>query len=98
MNIDAQLLRTHLLGYICFLFSSAYSLEGEPRHYGVLRLLTASERMMEIMAEHGLNDPYLETLRHRFDHQREEILHNRGERQNFINQVITDLVEKSIAN
>ena len=48
-----------LIGY---LLSSAHGLYQEPAGYGPFRLIDAARRLLALMAEHGLSDPYLAGL------------------------------------
>ena len=48
-----------LVGY---LLTSAHGLYDEPAGYGPFRLMDAAGRLLEIMAAHGLADPYLNRL------------------------------------
>lgn len=95
MEVNAEQLSSDLLNYICFLFSTALGLQDEPKHYGVLRLITAAERVMEIMAKHKLSSSFLGELQHILDQRREQILHDENERQKFIKKTISNLVAES---
>ncbi len=46
-----------------FLLSSAHGLYHEPSGYGPFRLLDAARRLLTVMANGGMMDPYLERLR-----------------------------------
>ncbi len=45
-----------------YLLASARGLYDEPAGYGPFRLLDAARRLVALMAEHGLGDPYIAAL------------------------------------
>ncbi len=57
-----QALPQDLFLLVGFLLTSAHGLYGEPAGYGPFRLLDAARRLVALMAEHGLADPYLVRL------------------------------------
>lgn len=60
--------------YLCYLASSAVGLVDEPKLYGPLRLVDAAERLIGIMEELGLGDPFLGNLRLHLAREKEKVM------------------------
>lgn len=90
--MDEQTLKRDLFLLVGYLLTSAHGLYGEPPGYGPFRLLDAAGRLLHVMREHGMTDPYLDGLaatidRERFGNSTDEELRQ------ILNEIILDLVE-----
>lgn len=61
--MNSETFREDLYYWIGFMLSSAAALENEPQDYGVIRLLTSTERLISILAEHGIADEFMLDIR-----------------------------------
>ncbi len=57
--MDSETFREDIYFWIGFMLSSAAALENEPHDYGAIRLLTSTERMISILADHGIADEFM---------------------------------------
>lgn len=57
--MNSEAFREDIYYWIGFMLSSAVALENEPKDYGAIRLLTSTERMILILADHGIADEYM---------------------------------------
>lgn len=73
-TLDAGRARELLFRHICFLVSAAAGLVDEPRLYGPLRLVDAAGRLIEIMEELGLGDPFLRDFREFVDREKDRVM------------------------
>jgi hypothetical protein len=63
VTVDQEMLKDDLFYLTGYMLTSASNLYDEPAEYGVFRLVDATERLLAIMAAHGLMDDYLMHLR-----------------------------------
>jgi hypothetical protein len=68
MNTDE--LREELVNLVGYLLTSAYGLYDEPAGYGPFRMLDVAGRLLAIMEEAELADPFLMQLRQAIDEER----------------------------
>ncbi len=68
MNTDE--LREELVNLVGYLLTSAHGLYDEPVGYGPFRMLDAAGRLLAIMEEAELADPFLMRLRQAIDEER----------------------------
>jgi len=68
MNTDE--LREDLVNFVGYLLTSAHGLYDEPAGYGPFRILDAAWRLLVIMEEAELADPFLVQLRQAIDEER----------------------------
>ena len=55
-------LRPQIIDLLGFLLTSAHGLFDEPKSYGPLRLVDAAGRLLEISADAGINDEFLNSI------------------------------------
>jgi len=67
MTNEKELLRKQIVDLLGFLLTSAQGLFDEPKSYGPLRLVDAAGRLLEISADAGLNDDFLNSIRNTID-------------------------------
>ncbi len=67
MTDEKELLRGKIIDLLGFLLTSAHGLFDEPKSYGPLRLVDAAGRLLEISADAGLNDDFLNSIRNTID-------------------------------
>ena len=68
MNTDK--LREDLVNFIGYLLTSAHGLYDEPAGYAPFRILDATGRLLAIMEEAELTDPFLKQLKQAIDEER----------------------------
>ena len=64
-------LKNELFHLVSFMLTSADGLGHDPAEYGTFRLLDSAGRLLGIMKNHDLSDPFLEALQVEIDEQRE---------------------------
>jgi hypothetical protein len=62
MRNENDKLRRQIVDLLGFLLTSAHGLFDEPKSYGPLRLLDAAGRLLEVSADAGINDEFLNTI------------------------------------
>lgn len=68
--MDTDELREDLVNFVGYLLTSAHGLYDEPAGYGPFRMLDAAGRLLAIMEEAELADPFLKQLRLAIDEER----------------------------
>lgn len=79
--MDTKALKDDLFFLVAYMLTSARGLYEEPPDYGIFRLLDASGRLLEIMEDHGLSDPFLAQLKDVVDGERDGSMDNQRQRQ-----------------
>jgi hypothetical protein len=68
--MNTKKLREDLVNLVGYLLTSAHGLYDEPAGYSPFRMLDAAGRLLAIMEEAGLADPFLKQLRKAIDEER----------------------------
>lgn len=81
--------------YISYLFSAALGLLDEPSEYGPMRLLSASEKLLETLGKVDLECEYFNQLLDDICENKELLFQDKNALKNFLEDKSRELVKKS---
>jgi hypothetical protein len=76
--------------FCLFLVAAAEGLFQEPREYGPLRLLQALQRVAGLLAEHGVENPFLSEKAKQVDENTRSVMRDPSRFQEFVSDLVVD--------